>query len=236
MALAVVTSGGNYVSAGTSLTVGPLNVPAGSLIVVDIQAYYGLGLFQDLNDTAGNTFATAYSISVGDAVDSHQTAIELYCANCLGNASNTFTINLDSSGYAVAAVTVISGADTTSPLDKVATDATQFTTSPSITSAATTQADEIVIGTFGQAYNPSLTLTQSSGYTTQYDNFSSGANQTLTVGTKIVSATGTQTYAPSMSGAGPSYVNIAISTYKAASGGGGGSTSPRTMTTMGAGH
>lgn len=236
MALAIVTSGGNYVSAASSLTIGPLNVPSGSLIVVDIQVYYALGLFSTLSDTAGNTFSTAYTISVGDAVDSHQTAIELYCANCTGNASNTFTINLTGSGYAVAAVTVISGAETSSPLDKVITDATQNTTTPSITSAATTQADEIVIGTFGQAYNPSLTLTQSSGYTTQYDNFSSGANQTLTVGTKIVSATGAQTYAPSMSGAGPSYVNIAISTYKAASGGGGGgSTAPRMMALLGVG-
>lgn len=236
MALAVVTSGGNYVSAGSTLTVGPLNVPAGSLVVVDIAVYYGAGLFSTLSDTAGNSFTSAYSISVGAATDSHLTLDEFYCANCTGNASNTFTINLTGSGYAVAAVTVISGADTTSPLDKVITDATQFTTTPSITSAATTQADEIVIGAFGQVYNPSLTLTQSSGYTTQYDNFSSGANQTLTVGTKIVSATGAQTYAPSMNSPGPSYLDIAISTYKAATGGGGGgSTAPRMMALLGVG-
>lgn len=147
------------------------------------------------------------------------------CAK-INASSGTFTITLNTSGtgnYCLWSIAEESGALDTSPLDKTASAETT-TTTVTPTTAATTQADEIVyvcVGGSVSGGNPKG-WTLPAGYTQIYKEDNANIHHSGIIGYKVVSATGVQNPAITMSVADDATLAV-IATYKAAGGGGGGS-------------
>lgn len=135
-------------------------------------------------------------------------------------------------------VSEFSGIDAT-PLDKTADSGSGSgafaNTNTTGTTAATTQADELVVAAFGHSENGPLSATPA-GYTNLGTSLSgaTGSNGTPSLFPfyKIVSATGTQT-ASATNPDTPYYANV-IATFKAG-GGGGGAPSPDLLSITGVG-
>ena len=220
MALAVVQSHGAYGSNVNGITVGPLNITTGNLVVVDWDIYASAADFTGLTDTAGNTFVSAYFFDNGGT--SSCKSRQHYVKSTTGNAANTYTFSMGGNGYPTVVITEVSGADTTAPLDLAEQTESPSTSTPSFTTAGiTAQANEIVFGNYSQnqAANGSGTAAVDPTYVQQWNNVNNtGPGQTqLLLGTKIVSSLGQQTWAPLPNITSPA--NLCITTYKAAAGG-----------------
>lgn len=221
MPLSVVQhTGASAAAAGSVTTAVGISTSTGNLVHVDIGVFYQQGVYASMSDTAGNTFLQAVA-SFQDPADPNGANAILqtrYAKNAIGNGSNIYQVVLTGSGYATIGVIEIQGANTTSPLD-LAEHGIGTTTSPTFTTSGTTaQANEVVIGTICQSAGASNT-TVPGGWQKQYDEPNNGFCN-LCDATKIVSATGTQTFNPTESGISFNHYLIAITTYKEAGGAG----------------
>jgi hypothetical protein len=233
MALAVVQAASAQAANVSSLSVGPISTTTGNLVVVDWATYAPLGALTGVSDTAGNIFSPAYSPSGGSS-GSFTIIQQFYVANAAGNASNSYSFTLSANGYPTATIVEVSGAVTASPLDLAETNGFLLSGTPFTTSGSTAQANEIV---FGKVSSDAIasTCTTDANYVDQYNNFTVAGGFTATdVATRIVAATGTQTFAPTFTVSG-SPVNYAITTYKGASGPPPANSNGSTLLSMGVG-
>lgn len=140
-------------------------------------------------------------------------------ANGAGGASHTFTLTgASGSFFGTLSVTEVSGAATSSPLDKTATDTDPDGSTSHATAATgtTAQANEILIG-FGSSAAPTAYTTDTGAGWTELSNISTDADtEGLITGYRIVSAVGTFTYTYTTDTAEENV--LGISTWKEASG------------------
>lgn len=234
---------GNHVLAGASsalsVQTSAIGITTGSLILIGTNNYEGGGSSDattPITDTAGNTYTR---VGAGVGIQRADRAQVFYAKNVTGGASVQFTYTLASAGYPHIYVLEVTGADTSTPLDQgsnssfVATTTNQTSwASPSIT---TTVANEILFGV-GLDTNSSLSesfsdggCTTNSGTWTSFA-FPDSSSEEGGMGYAIVSATGTYCVTSTIS-AGASMIT-GIASFKAASGGGGGSVAPVPMRTL----
>ena len=186
MPYSVVQTKGNT-GTGTSLvTVLDSNTTTGNLILVQILlAFPVFSNISSVTDSQGNSYA-----SVGSPQTlSNSQLLTYYAFNITGGTTPTVTANFTGSGQQNAVqIREYSGIATTSPLDVIA-GAAGNSNSPSATTATTTNANDIVIGSI--ASNISTTASAGSGYgnASTYN----ASNITLFLEDKEVNATGAQT-------------------------------------------
>jgi len=198
--LSVVQSfGAANTSAGTTLVATPsVGTTTGDLLVATIRTRVTTApaaTVTGVTDSAGNTWVKATSVVSGSLSDGEV----WYAANATSDTSVTATVSVSS---AVAFTVIeVAGAAAATPLDQTATKSGS-STAPSVgPTSPTTQANEIVIADIG--WNTSLTVTgQSAGYvTTQVEQSKvSSDNSGEQAAWQILSATGTPTYAATLSG------------------------------------
>lgn len=217
MALVVVQHTGASGQAVSSLSITGLSITAGNLLHVTLDQFFnttGGTVSDNAGGGSGNTYATALAQYTQQFTNTYSTA--LYAKNCIGGGSVTLTVSLTSADFPQLSITEISGADASSPLDLHETTSSNTGFGPTFTTSGTTAtANEIVFGHIAQDFN-GITFTEDSNFSTAYDDHSE-AHINCHIATRIVSATGTQTYAPTSTGAA-SWLNMDIVTYKAASG------------------
>jgi len=199
-AASVVQSfGAANTSAGTTLVATPsVGTTTGDLLVATIRTRVTTApaaTVTGVTDSAGNTWVKATSVVSGSLSDGEV----WYAANATSDTSVTATVSVSS---AVAFTVIeVAGAAAATPLDQTATKSGS-STAPSVgPTSPTTQANEIVIADIG--WNTSLTVTgQSAGYvTTQVEQSKvSSDNSGEQAAWQILSATGTPTYAATLSG------------------------------------
>jgi hypothetical protein len=168
----------------------PLSVTTGNLIVVVVAG--GTQGITSVTDSQSNTYTSA----VSDATYSN---IAIYYAKNVTGGTVTVTANMGGAGPAVIEVYEIYGADTSAPLDKTQSGHGNGSVAslPTMTTAATTVANEIVIGAAAFfAGSGASTWTAGSGYGNLVNNNSTptgGQTVSLATETKNISATGAQT-------------------------------------------
>jgi hypothetical protein len=143
MSIAVAQSVKATGSAVTSLTSPAMSTTSGNLLVADFSWFQPSSYYSSMSDSLGQTWFAAASVTSGV----HTNIEQDYSKNITGNASFTVTLNLSGSGYPSMVVREVSGADTSSPLDRTATVDTGATTSPTAGPTGTTsQANEMLLG------------------------------------------------------------------------------------------
>lgn len=213
MALSYVgTRGSNNTSATTSTTLAVAVTSAisgGDLIVVFISNHNNVAP-TSVTDAASNTY-TLVNISNGTTV----TGTIAYCANCSPLASGqSITATWASGRFASMIVHEFAGA-ASGAADKTAT-ATGASASPSVgPTAATTQADELILGLF--AYSNPHTFAAGAGYTALTGVESTGTVRGVACEYKIVAATGAQTAAGTFNSSA-TYAGVIITIKQAAAG------------------
>lgn len=214
MALAVVQKVKAIGNLVTSVTTGAISTTTGNLLVADMSFYTGNGLFSSINDTStgNNTWSVARAV---DASAASAQISQYYAKNITGHASETVTVTPTAAGYIFAGIVEISGAHTTSPLDVGGNATTSTTTSHPVSTSSPTTVNGTIAVALCSSMAISSPLTEDAAYTAQ--------NSDVTVsssfqGTRIVSATGTQTRTVT-SGLNANY-NLHIATYKIAAAGG----------------
>lgn len=114
--------------------------------------------------------------------------------NITGSGTHTVTITFGATcvEHVTLAIATYSGLTTTDPFDVDAGDTFSETATPtSDATATTTQANEMVVGSLGQA--PGETMTAGSGYTKRVERCSGSGIACVAIEDKNVSSTGTQT-------------------------------------------
>jgi len=209
----------------------PSATSSGSCIVADLDYFQGgsASLFSSIADNASNTYTSAFAeFGPNNGQFSAIRTLEFYKPNANTNAALQVTCTLTGSSAAVTvSVREVAGLDHTTPLDQVNTlfDAA-LTTSKSIsTSSPTTVANEFVIAKVGENTTATTVTSAGAGYTSDLNNASYDSSH------KIISVTGVQTgswtYGTNV------YVNMSITTWKAAAGGV--TLHPTTLALMGVG-
>lgn len=206
MAIAHVQSRG---TAGKSLAYSGA-VTAGSLLVCGICS---AGNITQVSDSVNGNWTKAVD---EDGLGGTEAYTEIwYFANTgAGTPTVSFTGGFD--GFESMAIAEYSGVATASPLDQTqhAFDASGTTHPDTGNTATTTQADELLIGVFG---NPgSRTITPGDSFTERYDETSN--SRAVWLGDKIVSATGAYKASGTSSSTGERWA-ATIATFKAAGGG-----------------
>ncbi len=216
--LAWFTDGGLTNSANTNpftYTV-QTTIPAGRLVVVMVGQRANTGIVvTSVTDSKGNT----YTIDATNSSASAQVTGAIARSRITTGLTpgNTITVTASGALNGGSAAVVGSVANTTaSPFDRAAS-ATGHTATPTVSTAATTNARDIV---FGMIVNDNIGLSVPSGWTaitTAAGPFGSilfaSNNRRLLATYKIVSATGVQTFAPSQGGVISDWVEC-IGAYK----------------------
>lgn len=237
MPIGVVQSVSVAGSAVTGVNTGAINTTTGNLIHVDLSFNTSQG-FSSFGDMAGNTFATAISPfgTTDGVINVNQRS--LYAKNAIGLTGNIYNLTLTGAGFPTILVTEISGVDLSSPLDLAEHgDVVAPGLNPTVsftTSGTTSQANEIAMAGLSNSTVGFTVGAQDSNYTTQNNQtFGGGGFCNAENASRVLSATGTQTYAPTLTGAFTvAGVHMWIVTYKGA---GGGVTPAKQLTTLGAG-
>lgn len=197
----------NNLTTGTLTTTGA--IPAGSLAVVFINVNANTAPPITAVSDGTNTY-----VQDGTIAGTFGTTAIWYKENAAAVGSGatitvTFTATAAGAGnfYNIAAVTV-TGILISSSLDKTATQSS-VTATPTVTTAALAQANEIAFGASGDA--TVTTYTEDATFTNLF-NFN--ASQRFGVGYKIVAATTAVTYAPVFGAAGGATTITVIGTYK----------------------
>jgi len=183
-------------TAGTSLAATPSPVTGGGdLLIASIKVRdtTALATVTGVADSAGNVWVKAAAVTEGAQADG-----EIWYAQA---ATSVSSVTVSVSGTSALAFTVldVTGASS-SPLDRSATLAGSSTAPSTGTTTATSQANEIVIG--GLGWNGTATPSgQTSGYSTTAvrQSTASGVATGEQAAWQIVSSTGTQTYAATLS-------------------------------------
>ncbi len=202
----------------TPLATTGITTTSGNLLVAGITFDSGtLNTITGVTDSKGNTWVKAVELDATDLVGIW------YAANIVGGSAHTINIAYnDSVGDAISCVVQeFSGIATSSPLDKTAIADGTSTAPNSGASAATTQADELVVGVAGW-FGATTTASLGSGYSNLAQ--VAKANASTAMESKVVAATGAQTAAFTL--AASRDWACAVATFKAASGGGGGGGNP----------
>ncbi len=198
----------------TPLTTSGMTTTSGGLLVAGITFDSGtLNTITGVTDSKGNTWTKALELDATVLVSLW------YTANIIGGSAHTFTVAYDDSvGDAVSCIVQeFSGIATASPLDKTVV-ATGTSAAPnSGATAATTQADELVIG-FAGYFGTNVLAAAGSGYGDLAQSNQTNANGAME--SKLVSATGAQTAAFTLASS-RDWACI-CATFKTAAGGGGG--------------
>lgn len=197
-----------------SCTTPATTTTTGNLFVVSVSwGYTSLTTFTSVTDNKSNTYGNAISWRSDGGAGDQETRHD-FIANGAGGASHTFTGTLATAYFISIAATEISGAATTTPLDKTAVG-DQFASSHTTASTATTsQANELLIGAGGTYYSANFTC--GGTYTERANIPDTGAGDTegIVVCTRGVTATGAYAFDYTTS-AGARTASI-ISTWKEA--------------------
>lgn len=210
MALALVQSVIATGASVASVTTAGINTTTGNLLVADGATYTRDGVTSDNNGPLTWTNVAATGAITGRLRQD-------YSKNITGKTGHTFTLTCTGGNdYPTICVREISGADTTAPLDKSATDFTSgnSTSHTTANTATTSQANEIICGCGSSA--SACTYTAGGSYT-QDQNQATGSNEGLISARKIVSATGA--YAFDFTTNNSVAARSIVSTYIEASGG-----------------
>lgn len=205
MAIGTRTNIGTTQSTAESTTISLSTIAAvssGDTIVVASLSRNSSGAAATLSDSAGNTYALA--VSDYSAVRTTSFALH-FVANALALSSGqTLTIEWTTTvavnQKAVSAFKVSGITTSTAALDATGT-ATGQSTTPSVTSGGTVQADELVVGAVAFRDNGTV-FTQDSSYATPpveiYSPTSAGVAQARNIGggNLVATSTATFTYAP----------------------------------------
>lgn len=212
-------AGGNATTSASTVASNALSVSAGNTLIVCVTNYTSNGaVVTGITDTAGNTYTRCGATVGGDAQHTQEI---WYASNVIGNASNVVTVQFSAlATYRTMAVVQYSGLAASNTYDVGSTGTlTPSGTTHTTTTATTTQADELLIGWF-VAWE-------------QYPITGASAPNTLrriqgdcAVVDRIVSATGTYSVAATSSVAVSSGQYCMMRTFKAATGGGGGTAVP----------
>lgn len=218
---AFVVANSGTANSGTTATTAAFNAPAGSMIHA-VAMCRGAQASPTFSDDGAHTW-TVNETTTANTGDGDVTVSTARAFNTAGSATRTVTITWSAScGSAVTiAGASYSGLTTVDPFDVDAGDTWSSTTTPtSNTTATTTQANELIVGSL--AMTVTATITAGSGFTKRVEicNSQSGGVTCVSIEDKNVSATGTQTADFSLSAARTSAVHVAA--YKDAAGGGGG--------------
>ncbi len=217
--ISVVQSVQASASAANTCSTAGITTTSGNLIVTPL-AFYNVNGFTSVTGTIGgsadgNTYGAVCAVNQNLDTHAHRAA-----SNITGGASHVFTLTLNgapASGFPTLHVIEISGCTTSSPLDQTGTafDGSGATSHPVTTGGATTTANEIVVGSMGCG-GAGYTFGQDGGYANAQNTAPSSVTGMIS-GTKIISATGSQTYTPTTSSSQTGCQ--CISTYTAAAGG-----------------
>lgn len=201
---------------------------AGNAIFVFATMYNAAGGFVagDVTDNqgVGNVYAMYKGLTQPNA------SLGMHADLSVGATSGTFTLTINplgSSGCWIEWIGVeFSDIDSGVTADKDADSVTSGST-PTVTTAATTYADELVLGILTTTSGGSAGIDPAAGYTTLYHH-DTGADTVVHYSAfKIVSATGTQNFNGGTLGSSAGYA-ISVVTFKATTGGGGTATLEQT--------
>lgn len=195
---------------------------AGSLVVV-VFASWKASTFTH-NSVADNQGNGAYT-QVGTTTASNTTndfiRLSMWYKENIAAPSGTFTVTCTASSTVDARVVIAeyTGIAAASPLDAQAAGTPAATTNATVTLAATTQADELLIGGMAWRSGTDVTLTEDATNlpTLVRENEDNQTNQAVNVAERILSATGTYTANWALS-ASRNWICQAA-TFKAAAGG-----------------
>lgn len=195
MAIAFVAARGSASSksSASTLAITPSGtIAAGNFLRVDYCGSTSGSSISSVTDTQGNT----YTVLADNAGSTSRTAIIGSILTTPLTASDTVTITLSAaSGIRDATLNEYSGATLTEDVADVSAAGTS--TTPSVgPSAATTNANDIVLGLFACSNaTTAVTFTPGTGFTAgqSVTTGTTGSNRTLNTEHKIVAATGTQT-------------------------------------------
>lgn len=225
VAPAVVVPIGTPVSLGTvsnvSASVTSANITASTSVAVgDLVCAIFTNLnsttfaFTTATDSLGNTYSLVSSVVKASSI---YAGIGLWCALVTTGGTPTITVNVNTStggnGYGIAAWKV-SGISTATA-DKLANYTTPRTTTPTSTTAALTQANEIAFGILYGGYSNCGTLADGSGFSSLIASFNAGYNVSpAIVSYKTVAATTAVTYASTTSTLCAQYSVQSVATFK----------------------
>lgn len=184
-------------TAFTTRTLSTLTVPAGALILVVLMDSEGsCCLPVSVADSAGNTY-TALTTVPNSSTNLQTKAF--YTCNAAALSSGTITGTFATSDPVLKTMhaSYTTGIATASCADNQPTPTAATSTSPSITTGALAQADEIVFGYVGVESGSSVVFTEGAGFTQVSQ---TAPSDLLNVAYDIVAATTAVTYAPSMDG------------------------------------
>jgi hypothetical protein len=102
MSIAVTNIGTAQNTAGASLTLGSVTVPAGSLIVVGVNEKSSTSNATGISDTAGNFYQFGIAIGNNNNSTTNGYSVFYYCYNSIAMSGGTITYTKGSSGSAVA--------------------------------------------------------------------------------------------------------------------------------------
>lgn len=221
MTIAVAQNTGQAYANSSSVTSTSINTTSGSLLVLIAVGYNGGGLSGVTftpSDSRSNTWSTATAL-IGDS----STWVGVYYAlgGSRGN-THTFTLSADTTAQFSIVAIEITGHATSSVLDQAASDS-QTTGTATVSSSATTNANDLVIGaavTRGSAgtinWAANGTITGSNGTDIVLDNNSGDAHGAgFAVWYRIVGSTGVQTAARSHDAVSSDWT-IAVAAFKEA--------------------
>lgn len=182
----------NNVAGSTYIYTVVATIPIGSQVVAGTGT--GPVTLSSVADSKGNVWAVDATVSNASGTGAHIASAPVTVALAAADTI-TFTFSGSTTNHG-AAVAYITNQTVASTLDKTATF-TGNTSTPIATTAATTFPNEIVIGC---VTGPGVTVTEDTNFTAISDaTYGAGARR-LHVGYRIVAATGTQPYAPTLSG------------------------------------
>lgn len=200
----------------TSLATGSFTSATGDTIGV----WFNYGVPTDptsVTDNKGNTYTQRGKVSRAGGF----TAFHYTCENATGGAGTIVTLNIGFTEYPTLAAAAISGVVTSSVLDVLTTDGVDTAQPWTLSSGTLSQADEIVFGFLGSDSGTSTsTFTEGSGMTKLGEVTDSNLYWTGALAYVVVSATTARVQSWTSSVAGSNSTQI-VSSFKAASGGGG---------------
>jgi hypothetical protein len=215
-AIALVQSTGAAISnqAGTTITTPAITTTAGNTLIACLADFIQGGTNTVVSVTGpGQTWTQLIDPNTGTGTSSNWGA--WICQNCAALSSQVIT-GTDTGAnnhYLTIAVAEVSGVPASGVADLHENTATASTTTPSFTTAGTTaQASEIAFDCMSQSAGH-VTVTEASGWNQLQDNYNAANQVGMHFAYKTLSATGTVTYNPTLSGALAN--NISVMTLKA---------------------
>jgi hypothetical protein len=188
------------------------NIPAGSLSVIVVGVNSSNSVTVSSVSDGTNSYTSAVTQSQNGGVG--QTSL-WYVANAKAVASGatitvTFSGNTGAVGQSGIIAAAVSGAMTTTPLDKTASGSAASNT-VTVASGALTLPSEIIFGGNFENNSASPTYTTPSGFT-NIANVNTGGNGSIAMDYQIVSGTSSVSYAPSWSTG--SSIGACVATFK----------------------